>query len=425
MTLLLLIALAVGGVLLTQNEQFMDEIAKIVDGLFKMYKASLHRKHQEWLSQHPEKHFQIEQTFRAQTLVGFDLEYSMTLVCERIDLDQSIREQVLNPVVTEIIAYDFRDKVFEPHFNDRSYFWHLDPFSVPALGVSTMIAEVAKEEGREVVQAVRKERLKAEMILLPPLKCRGCEIRLLDFSIPALPDELIERNYQVLSEEQKEEITKSAEFGVAAEMLAVSLLKERLNLLRGGSQNYTAGTFTLETEKVGRSFKIKWKLTTGASSHFLLGFRNNGGFSKDQWSEDANGVRVIDASADGEVVEVLQDGVSYFYTFFLKPFHESEHVLRNSLLRFQITIESRAEMEAIEATLKKIEEKQKPEPEKENLSKALKEIGSYVEMDHALDALGESFAEGIRKSDRPEAEKQKKIERLEDFVRIVRSKYEP
>ena len=424
MILLLLFGLAFGFVFLCRNDKFMEEMTKLVEQLLKSYKDWQRLKQEEWRRLHPPKLFLIEHRFRAQTLIGFDVEYWMNLACERVDVEQSIREEVLNPVVTEIIAYEFRDKVFEPHFNDRSYFWHLDPRSVPALGVSTMVAEVAKEDGLEVVREVRRERLKAEIILLPPLKCRGCEIKLLDFSIPALPDELIERNYRVLSDEQKEEIMESAEFGVAAEMLAVSLLRERLNLLRGGSQKYTAGTFTLETEKVGRSFKIKWKLATGAYGHFLLGFRNNGGFSKDQWSEDQNGARVIDASSDGEVVEVLQDGVSYFYTFFLKPFQETEHVRRNSPLRFQITIESRAEIEAIEATLKKFEEKQKPELEKENLSKALKEIGSYVEMDHALDALGESFAEGIRKSDRPEEEKQKKIERLEDFVRIVRSKYE-
>lgn len=229
----------------------------------------------------------------------------------------------------------------------------------------------------------------------------------------------------MLSEEQKEAIMETTEFGMAAEMLAVSLLQYRLKFLKGGLQKYTADSFTIETEKAGRSLKIKWKFKPDASGFYLWGFRDTGGFSNDQWSEDKNGARVIDAYTEGETVEVLQEGVAYFYTFFLKPFKETQYTNRKSPLRFQITIETKAETDAIEAMLEKAEQVKKADRSRENMSQAVKELGLVMEFDEAVDDMEKSLIERIKKKNLPKDEEEEKVEFVRDAARLQRDKYQP
>jgi len=427
---LVLIGLAVGSILLSRNKRFLTAVVQEIESMVEAYKDWQRRKQEKWEREHPPRLFVIEHTFRAQTLSGFDIEYWMNLACERIDVAESIKAEVENPNVQKMIALDFHDDVFEPYFNERSYFWHFDHRAVSALGklyevFPTIIGEVVEENGTTVAREVLRQRLKAEMVMKPPYRTRGCEIRLLDFSTPTPTVEVIERNYKMLTEEQKEAIATSHAFGIGAEMLAVSLLKFRLELLRNGTKEYKADCFTIETEKAGRSLKIKWKLGPNADGYYIWAFRNTSGFSENQFSETDNGMRVVDSYNNGETVEVLDEGVAYFYTFFLQPFQPTDRWQKKSPLRFQETIETKAETAVIEEALKRFEQRKAVEPEKEKLSRALKQVGAYVEMDRAFDAMEKSFIDEIAKSDYSEEEKKRKIERLQAVIVMIRSDYEP
>lgn len=415
---------------LSENKKFQSSFAEFLQDIKALLEDWAVKRREKWQREHPPIHFLIERTFSGQTLGGFNVLYWLNLSCERVDVAESIREQTWNPVVMNAMAYEFRDKVFLPHFESKSYFWHLDYRAVVARDrlyhlFPTIVAEVATEDDKQIVREVPKTRLKYEIQKLPPCRIYGCEITLLDFATPVPMPEVIERNFRVLSEEQKEAIMLTPQFGIAAEMLAVSLLNFRLNLLRHGSKTHKADDFTIETEKAGRSLKLKWTLGSNAHGFYLWGFRNTNGFSDDQWSETNNGMRIVDTYNDGEVVEVLQEGMAYFYTFYLRPFQPSEKVGKKSPLRFQITIETAAETKVIEEAMKRFEQREQPDEASENLANALKEIGSYVEMDTALDAMQKSFSDQIRNSDMSEEEKRRKIERLQDIVVQIRSKYEP
>jgi hypothetical protein len=224
----------------------------------------------------------------------------------------------------------------------------------------------------------------------------------------------------MISEEQREAIRKDPRYGAWEETLAIGALKRRLDFQRGTFAKYDADSYSIETEKAGCSLKIKWKFKNGVSGHKLLGFRATGGFSDDEWSETKNGARVIDANRDGEATETLEDGTAYFYTFFLKPSVETEK--KYSPLRFQTTIESRKEMDTIEKILR---EKPSVDPIQESLTEALKAVGAYVEMDRAFEGMERSFSEDIMKSDRPQAEKRRSIERLRAAIKQIRLRYEP
>jgi hypothetical protein len=411
------------------QKAFEEWLIRWIEILQKLYKAWQKRKRERWKRENPDKLFSIEQTFMAQTLSGFDVSYRMILQCERIDVPRTIKEEVENRFVQKGLAYEFRDKVFLPHFERMSYFWHLDYGIVAAAGSQfqvrpTIVGEIGEEDGCRVVRSVPCGRIQIEVEHLRPMEIRGCRIRLLDFSTLALSDEMIERNYRVLSDQQIKAILGTAEFSAAGEMFAVALLKRRLDFLRDGSRTYTADLFTIETEKAGRTLNIRWRFKAGAENCFLWGFRNTDGFSNDQWDENKNGKRVIDSYKDGEDLQVLDEGVAYFYTFFLVPYREDAEHLRKSLLRFQVTISLEKEIETISKALLDIEGRKPVDPTEANLNEALNAVGAIVEMDKAFEAMEKRFSEDIMKSDRPQAEKRRKIERLRDVIRQIRSRYE-
>jgi hypothetical protein len=95
-----------------------------------------------------------------------------------------------------------------------------------------------------------------------------------------------------------------------------------------------------------------------------------------------------------------------------------------AVVRFQVTA-SMDEVETIRAAIRRIEARKAPDPEKETLSRALNELGEFVEMDTAFEAMERSFMEQIEKSNHSEETKKLKIERLQDIVQTIRSKYEP
>jgi len=234
----------------------------------------------------------------------------------------------------------------------------------------------------------------------------------------------------MLSEEQKTALLLDERFGAYEEMLAIAAMRRQLDFFEEPKQEYDAVAYKLEVERTGRMVKLKWTIhdSVNIEDYHLLGFRNTGGFSKDQLSEDGNGQRIVDAWRSGETTEVLNDDESYFYTFFLKRWDVTRKRPKCNSLRFQLTTAVTKQAKAIRSALERIERRKKtlpPDPEKENLTKALKELGGYVEMDTAFEAMEKSFIDQIGKSSYSEADKQRKIERLQDIVRQIRSKYEP
>lgn len=392
-------------------------------------------------------HFLVEKTFDAYTLSGFNIRYRVRVLAERVDDEEFEKQRLRDPMHQEFLADEFNRRVIQAHMDEKSYFFHVEWREVAAIGklfhvFPVLICEFLVENEEAYVREVTLPRFQAELRvrvlgqenpsvsresfgkIFSEIMIKGCKVALSDFWIPPMSEELIKRNYNMLTKEQKEAVLLDPMFGKGAEVVAVGLLKHRLDLLQHSAQKHEADLFSVDVEKVGNVVTIKWTLKEGAAEHFLLGFRARGGFSADSLSDTTNGSRVIDTTKDGQVVERLPQDDAYFYTLFLKPFRESERMTRKSLLRFQISVASKAETEAIEATLANFE-KRKKAAEQDMLSQALKELGAYVEMDTAFDAMKKSFAEQIEKGGYTEEEKERKTERLNDIVDTIRSKYEP
>jgi hypothetical protein len=371
----------------------------------------------------------LDASFRRKTRAGFFVEYSIRWRVERESLLIFIVSGMHKPAVQQQFVSTFNAVVMDPIFSETPLSfritWNPDALIGSAAEFPVTLDAFVEKEGE--IQNHNVGVGKAKSILSEKaMETGGCRFIVQEFELKPLSHELIEENYAMLSDEQKKEIKEDNHYRAYEEGLAVALLKRRLDLLQTGAHKYEANGFTIETEKAGRSLRIKWRFNANGAGHYLWGFRNTGGFSNDQWNETGNGTRVVDSYRDGEVVEVLQEGTTYFYNFFLKAFQDVEgQPGKKSPLRFQSTIETKAETEEITQLLSRFAERNEPEPEKETLSRAMKELGSYVEMDTAFEAMEHSFIEQIEKLNHPEETKKLKIERLQDIVRTIRSKYEP
>lgn len=229
-----------------------------------------------------------------------------------------------------------------------------------------------------------------------------------------------------MTTEQKKDIEKGEIYSAYDEMLAIAVLKRGLDLAQGQyKQRHEDSMVSIETERAGRGFKIKWTFGPHAPAAYeLVGFRKTGAFYPDQWDEVNNGSLVMQSPKSGETTEFLKEGETYFYTFILKPWDSDKKKQRYGIARFQITIVARDETDAIEQTIRRVEEKKTRDQPSPHVARALKELGSYVEFDTAIEKTAQQLIQGIKDSGYSAEQKQDKIERLNDLVNDIRANYD-
>jgi hypothetical protein len=361
------------------------------------------------------------QRFRARTKEKFYVEYELELAIKRVETGEFIKADMDLEKSHQILADDFNRYVFLPFLREHSYMFHLDSKGGDPLAT---IVENCETEDKSRCRGVDEQRLKSELQSLSYIK-NGCLMTIRRFSV-YVPHELVEENYWTLSESDRDEIEKNENYVAFDEKLTVAALKRQLEFLRSQQkQRYNFGEIGIETERAGKALKIRWKFKNRICRGYeLVGFRRTQGFYPNQYDLDNNGTRVVQSRVDGEVTEVLEHDTAYFYTFLYEPVSARKNKPVIAVVRFQVTA-SMDEVETIRAAIRRIEARKAPDPEKETLSRALNELGEFVEMDTAFEAMERSFMEQIEKSNHSEETKKLKIERLQDIVQTIRSKYEP
>jgi hypothetical protein len=377
------------------------------------------------------KGFLLERSFRIRTLAGFKVEYELRLIVSRVNDEEFKKAQMLGKPRQAAFVSDYNEALFLPFLDERSCFFRIEWTTPVEAGKIYQIFrgelyQVIEDDDGFVVKGFLDTRVRGELMKIPFAQ-NGCKAMIGYFDRNDFSEELIKENYAMLTEEQKATILADERFGAYEELLAVGALRRQLDFFGTAMQKHEAEMFTIETERAGRALKIKWRFKESASSgYYLWGFKDQGGFFKDAWDEANNGPRVIDSYRDGETTELLDEGDAYFYTFFLQPFQESERSKRCSSLRFQITVETNKEREAIEATLRRLGQRKPPvDPGRENMSQALKELGLVMEFDEAIDEMEKSLIERIKKKNLPKEEEEEKIEFVRDAARLQRDKYQP
>jgi hypothetical protein len=380
-----------------------------------------------WLKEkvEPSKPTSLETPGRARTKTGFPLNFSLSWAVKRLDNKWFALFNLLN----DYLGLSFGSS------GTRKFLNALEPASMFFQIVWNEQAEIESPEefSPQVRQGLERDgkfdlcnvQLDEMCSNFPSFEDGGYVLSLRGITLFTFDRDTIEENYAMLTEEQKAELEKTERLTHYEERLAVVALKRRQELLGNKKEVYETNHVSIETERAGRRLRIKWRFKPGSPAGYdLLGMRKTGGFFPDQWDTQNNGMLVIHMPSNGETTEVLNEGETYFYTFILKAWQETAEKPRFGVCRFQVSIETKEEREALETILTGYKERTKLDPEKETLSRALKEVGSYMEMDTAFEAMERSFVAQIEKTNYSEEVKEEKVARLRDLVRLVRDKYQ-
>src|ERR1017187_5454421 len=244
-----------------------------------------------------------------------------------------------------------------------------------------------------------------------------------------MSDEEITKALMLVPAAQRELVRD--EHGILARDRTIAILKGQLELYdQQCRQSHYDEYVSIRTERAGRGLKISWNSSYDMSSGAkILGYRKTGGFSPYPGDRESNGTLVIEGWAGaGHVTEFLNSGETYFYTFLLrapKLFGGSDYY---SLPRFQVTMISEMEIEAIAAAIRKLEETkpvEKPDPDKEGILAAMRKLKTYRDFDAAFETLGKTLEQEIAEAGYTDAEKEDKIGRLRDVMAKIREEHEP
>jgi hypothetical protein len=131
----------------------------------------------------------------------------------------------------------------------------------------------------------------------------------------------------------------------------------------------------------------------------------------------------VDSYKGNHFVDPLSEGETYFYTFFLSPWGNTGDKIPMDPVRFQITLDTKEETEAIKATLSRLEKKVSAEPEPSPVvAAALKELGVAIEYEDAIEKRGKILLADVETSDLSPEDKQLKAERIRDLIAVARAK---
>src|ERR1022692_3046745 len=369
----------------------------------------------------------LDHVVTAKTIANFSVEYRMRLEVKRIKSLDYLAGVMFDP---QTVRSEFNRFFFNPPFEKGPYRsrlgWPIGTKAEARLAEAPRVFTCCEVErnGEKFVQDISLSPLLQEVLADEQFVLHGCKITVDEFQ-EELPDRLIEENYAMLTDEQKKEVLPEERYNELDEILAVAVLRRRLDFLgRQSNQKHEADMFSIRTEKVGRSVRIRWKLKSHVPEGCeLVGFGKTGGFFADQFYMHQNGPMVVQSRQDGEAMEPLQEGQPTFYTFFLASLQPSEDGGRKaySPLRFRLTVSTKDENEEIESLLKRFEERSKLDPARENMARALKRIGLAIEYEDGLDNMEKTLLQQVKDKKLPPEEEERKIRVVQEIIRQERS----
>ena len=251
----------------------------------------------------------------------------------------------------------------------------------------------------------------------------GCTVQVELAQKDQLNAKLINENYAMLTDEQKQAVESEKFFIERESLMAIAIVKRQQQFLEGKEQTHLSDDYVIDTEIAGRALKISWSFhSKKLSDGELVGFRKTGGFYPDQWDDRNNGLMVVHSRTSGEVIEYLPEKEPHFYTFFVRKKDARRIPIHSSGVRFQARVPGKDELSEVEALLQKLENKSEANGA---VSKSLKELNLVMEFHEEIDLMERSFIERIKRKGMPPEEEEEKIDFIRDIVRSQREKYQP
>lgn len=256
----------------------------------------------------------------------------------------------------------------------------------------------------------------------------GCkpEIQLIK-NVNLWDEEQIERNYNMLTPEQIEGVAKDEHYHTFIAQTVIVAMKRRLELLRAinkiqSEQHHENGGIIIDAVQDEKKVIIQWQFKDEYKSGYSLkGFRRTDSFYENEWDEKCNGAFVIDSHHNGEHLEQLEEGRSYFYTFFLERWKDGQ---KSHPIRFSFRIPTKAETEKVEHMFTEIARIRAPQdPENEEVAMMLKEISDDIRKHEALLDYKKKQTKIIKEKGLSPEDEADDLERLSAMLEYARIKY--
>ncbi len=351
----------------------------------------------------------FERCFKATTMANFKVPYR--LIFEAKDLSVLYSIGLSSPVVQDVF-FDVEDP-FNPkyfHVGESAKF----RFGWPAktrpeqgylLDPGLQMSRFVERAGSQFISDFSVEEVSAD---IGKIKFDDGYIALHNIQ-PDISADLIEENYAMLTDEDKQEIRTERSYNALEEKLTVAFLKRGLDFQkRQMKQRHESGLIDIETEPAGELLRINWQFKTDLGG-FLMGFRRTGSFFPNAWDEENNGLLVIHSMRSGEAFESLKGGTTYFYTFILKAENKKGKIIPYSIARFQITMPPAEAFGGLA---------------RQRIAQAIERVGLAVEFHDAMDAMRMNLIERVKRMGLPPEEEERKIMDVQDIVDLQRQETE-
>jgi hypothetical protein len=350
----------------------------------------------------------FESAFTSTTKAGFKVAYRLSLAPKDLNLMYSIG--LAQPLVQGLVA-----KIHNPFSEISSAIGSMKfRFGWPAetsseqrflIDPGLQISRFVQRSGEDVFCDIPLEELVEK---LGKMNFEKGHVTLHDIHTD-ISNELIEENYEMLTEEDKTEIGKERSYQALEEKLTVAFLKRRLDFQKlQMKQRHETSEIIIETEPAGQMLRINWRFNAGVGGS-LLGFRRTDSFFPYEGDQENNGPLVIHSMMSGEAVESLKRGTTYFYTFLLKKPNDKGEAQLYFVARFQVTTPPE------EAPI---------DPARKKIARALERVGLGVEFHEALNDVERSLTDRVRRLGLSPEEEEKRIMDVRDIVDLQRAEFE-
>ncbi len=370
--------------------------------------------------------------FKGRTLAGFKINYKVTLHIDRVNNAEFIASRMLEEKQIDTLTQEFNEDFLRWMRETKRHFY-LDMLN--GIGDVIHITDDGIIEDEINCSSTTKAFNKHGFVK------HGCRVRLIlcDVWIDENDEALIGENCDMIDEDTKKSLEDQLGLRKRQETWTVILMQELIKIQKawkkqiqlGANRTYTGKWIEVQIENQGNEVVLRWKYKQPSDSgkFHLRGFRKEGAFALAQ-DDESQGALVIDCWGPDWRVEHLETGKTYYYTMKISYLGNKKDSIEceQEVIRFEITTPNMSVddfEQRLASWVKKIQggKPPAPDPERESVNRAFKELSSYVEFDESITQLEKDLINKIGSKGYSAKERKEKIERLKCAVEDVRMKH--
>jgi len=383
------------------------------------------------------KYSYYELVFDGESFAGFKIKYKLTI-------DTEPETPVLPHIEIPLISKSERDVIFKA-VNEKFIHWMKE---------TNRYFHFIHSSGRcHVIRLTENGEIKADPNCSDTVNEfqksefieQGCRVRLnlIDAWVDLEDNDAMIRNYNMVDKEIRNSLREQIENKKVEETWVIMVLEKLLKAQRMWKQEtervdnrtHKGKLLKVETKSYGNEVMVGWNFDDPENRDLhLRGFRREETFASGN-DDTSQGVFIIDHWGNDVIVERLEPGKTYFYTFKVSCLErtnetsDAKREVEQEIFRFKVSTSPNVYMASIEKKISLwIEKIKTPQavlpaplsPERKKINQLVEYLDSYVEFDDALTQREKVLIKEMDEKKYSPKERKDKIERLKLVVEELR-----